>query len=885
MTLYRWLLRLFPPDFRARFGDDMTDVFTDRLKAARPLGPMAVATLWLRTIVDVVQQSRAERRSSRGPRSRRRAIAAFATAVRGDLLSAVKIHRRRPGFVVIAALMLAVGLGFNTALFAVVHAVILRPLPYAQPERIAMLWTGRNPDGSGGVDSYRDYLDWKERSRAFENLAIFNISFATLTDGGDPEEVGGSVVSPEFFHVLGARILLGRGIEAGDETIKPEEGRPIVIAHSLWTRRFNADPNILQRVITLAGRPRRVVGVVSPEFVHPEPFWNERAEYWSPLIVTDDMRVNRNMHFLRVIGRTAAGASLSQARAEMDTIGRSLMTASPATNHESVVVAPIADELIGDTRPLSWLFLGAALLVLSLVMANVINLQLARASRRRAELTIRTALGASRARLMSQLILESILVGLAGGLLGLAFAHAGIGVLLRYAPVSAPGLETTAVDVTVAGFALALSVLVGALCGVAPALRVSRARLSGALTHARGSSGLEASRARMWLVAAEMALAMPLLVGAVLLTTTLIRVQAVDPGFDPNHALKFRISLGGSSYGDASQRIDFFKRLEASLAAAPGVRAAGIVSSLPLGGLNNTGGSIVFEQPDGSIGQLGVGFRVATAGYFPALGVPVKTGRLFTSSAADQAAVVINERAAALMWGASGAIGRRLRFGEAGDKDNKSPWLTVTGVVGSLRHDALVREPEPEIFQPYHANAWGTMTVVAGSATDPALLAPEARAIVRGLDARLAVVGLGPVRDFLDRQLARPRFGVLCSLIFGGLGLSLAAVGAFAVLSLLVAQRTREIGIRMALGAAPRRVGALLLRQSLLPSIAGCVAGCLAAAALARALRSLLFGVTAGTPWAFALAAAALLTVAALACWWPARRAMRVDPVVALRTE
>jgi putative ABC transport system permease protein len=801
-----------------------------------------------------------------------------------DLISACRSLVRRPAFTLATAFMLAIGLGFNTALFAVVHSVLLRPLPYVQPDRIVMAWTGRNPDGSGIVNSYADYLDWKAKSHSFTALAAFNISFGTLSGVGDPEEIGGATVSPEFFPALGAQMFMGRPIRPGDELIKLEEGRPIVIAYSLWKRRFSLDPGIIGRTITLANHPRRVVGIVGRDFIQPEPFWGELAEYWNPLAVTDQMRTQHGYHYLRVVGRLADGVSLDEARAEMDGIGRQLMKAYPQTNSQPVVLVPMADQLVGDTRPLLLLFLGAVTLVLSLAVANIVNLLFARANGRRAELAVRAALGASRGRLISQLVAESTMIGLTGGLMSLGFAEVGIRLLLAYGQVRAPGIEQTALDSVVVAFAIGLSALTGALCGIVPAFRVARARLSSSLSNMRGSTGLEVSRARTWLVAAEMALAVPLLVGAALLTETLVTMQRVDLGFDPAHALQFRVTLAGTRYETPAAKIALFNDLLGRLV-APSTTSAGIVSSLPLGGLNNTGGSIVYEKSDGTLAELGVGFRVATSGYFASLGIPLRQGRLFSESEGDTDTVVINERAAHAIWGAASPLGRRVALGSAADEKGRGSWLTVIGVVGGVRHEALTEESRPEIFQPYRANPWSTMTVVVRSKGDPASVASLARAAVRAVDAGLPLVGLGPVATLIDGQLARPRFGVLCAGVFGALGLALAAFGTFAVLTLLVAQRTKEIGIRMTLGAAPGRVGWLILRQSLVPALAGCLAGGVAAAWLSGSLASQLFGVKPHDLPAFASAAGSLVLVALVASWWPARRAQHIDPVKALRSE
>ena len=648
VIVYRLLLRAFPASFRDRFGKDMTDVFADRLREARHTGRFAVAVLWLRSVADIAAHATAERRVAHATATR---SGGYMSGVGSDVVTALRGLIRRPGFTLAIGLMLAVGLGFNTALFAVVQSVLLRPLPYVKPDRIMMLWTGRNPDGTGSVNSYADYLAWKEQSHSFESLATYNISFATLTDAGDPEEIGGSVVSPEFFHVLRVPLALGRGIEPGDEVVPPDAGRPIVIAHGLWQRRFHGDPAIVGKTLTLAGRQRRIVGVVAHEFIHPEPFWGELAEYWSPLTVTDSMRTAHGNHYLRVIGRLADGATPASARAEMDQIGRELMKTYPTTNTASVVVASLQDELIGDTRPLLWMFFGALVLVLSLAVANIVNLLLARTSRRRAELLIRSALGASRGRLMTQLIIESVMMGLVGGVMGLAFAEIGIRLLVAYGTISAPGIENTRIDAAVIVFAILLSTVTGAICGLVPAWRVGRVRFSSSLGDMRGSAGLEVSRARTWLVAGEMALALPLLVGAALLTQTLIREQRVDPGFDAAHALQFRVTLADTRYQELGEgRVFRAAHVEAGRAA--GREERGHRDEPAARRSQQHGRDVRLRSRGRHAGRARYGLSSGHAGYFAALNVPLRRGRLFTDADADKSSVVVNERAAQAMWGA-----------------------------------------------------------------------------------------------------------------------------------------------------------------------------------------------------------------------------------------
>ena len=758
--------------------------------------------------------------------------------------------------------------------------MLLRPLPYQQPDRIMMLWTGRNPDGTGGVNSYADYLSWKEQNHTFESLATYNISFGTLTDAGDPEEISGATVSPEFFKLLGVKLTLGRGIEAGDELISPDAGRPIVIAYGLWQRRFNADPQIVGKTLTIGGRARTIVGVVAPEFVQPEPFWGELAQYWTPLTVAGDMPTAHGNHFLRVIGRLAPGVDRGRAQAEMDQIGRQLIQEYPTTNKASVVVSPLHDELIGDTRPLLWMFFGALVLVLSLAVANIVNLLLARASRRRAELAIRAALGASRGRLMTQLITESTAIGLVGGLLGLLFAQLGIRLLLAYGSIDAPGIETTRLDATVIGFAALLSMATGALCGLLPAWRVARARFASSLSDVRGSSGLEVSRARMWLVAGEMALALPLLVGAALLTQTLIHEQQVDPGFDAAHALQFRVTLSGARYDGSAPRDAFFRELTTKLAALPGAQSSG-VGFEPAAWRPQQHRRIVRLRARGRHpradrhGLSGGDGRIFHGAQHPAArGPPVHRQRRRHQDRRDQRARGARD------VGRGQSRGPARKFGEVGDPPDKSPWLTIVGVVGDLHHERLTTQAGsrgvPAVRRKHVVHDDGGHAH-RGRSADARDRRAGSRARARST-ARAGRARTGAVSSSITSSRGR-RFGVFCATIFGALGLLLAAFGTFAVLSVLVAQRTREIGIRMALGAAPGRVRALVLRESLVPATLGCAAGGLIAAWGARGLSSQLFGVTPGDPATFTLAVGGLLLVAACASWWPARRAMRVDPV------
>lgn len=798
------------------------------------------------------------------------------TGLMQSVVAAWRSVRSRPGFSAGVVVMLALGLGFNVALYAIAESALLRPLPYTEPERVVFVWQGLWPDGDGKVNSVLDYEDFRAKSTSFAAMAAFNLSFLPLTDGGAPEQINGAIVTTEFFEVLGREALIGRTFAAGDDV--PTIDRPIVISHALWTRRFHRDPSVINGTLTLGERSRRIVGVMPADFEHPEPFSDEPVEYWSPMTISPDMRTNRAMRYLRVIGRLAPDVSLASAQSEAAAIGDGLRTAhGELAAEQGPVVRTADDELVGDTRV--WLLVCAAGagLVLLLAMGNIVNLLLANTTARRRELAVRAALGASRSRLAAQLVSESVLLSVGGGLLGVGLASLVIRGVLA-ADSNLVRLEHAGVDTSVWVFAVVLSMLTGVACGLWPALRVTTTRVMGHLASARGATGLEVSRARTWLIAGEMALAVPLVTGALLLSVTLLQMVRVDAGFDADHATHFRVSLR-QRYATAERRIGFVDDLEARLRALPGVTAAGVVSSLPMGGLNNTGGRFAYEQTDGSHAQLSAGFRSASPGYFEALGIRVVAGRGFSSRAEDTTSIVVNERFAQLAWPDGPAIGRRLRL--ATDTD---AWKTVVGVVGNVRHVRLTDDAEPEVFWPYNTDPWPTMSVVVRS-TDPQTTVGQIRPAVAALDAQLPVVALARVSDIVAASRAPAAFSASAATLFGALAIALSAFGTFAVLSLLVGHRTREIGIRFALGATPARIRALVLGDALWPTLAGCLVGLMLAAWLTRTLAASVYGIDPYSPWIFLAAVLLLTTMAGLATWLPTRRAVRVDPAITLRAD
>ena len=875
---YRRLLRLAPHHLRQKHGEEMEAFFLDRLDEAR--GGAARARVWVSAITDLIaaRVSRPIAGATAYQHSHPTGGAMFRTLSQA-FIDAVRALIRRPAFSLLTILTLTVGLGFNIALFATVYGVMLRPLPFHQPDELVMVWTGRAESGRGFGNSLPDYLDWRARAQAFTDLAVYNVTWTTIAERTEPEQVEGAVVSANFFDVLRAPFQLGTGFREGDDARGADP--VVVLTDSLWRRQYAADPGIVGRSIQLQQRSRRVVGVLAADYMHPEPHATEPVEYFRPFVL-DPEQYGRGFRWVRVIGRLAPAMTLDGARAEMAAIAADLAASYPATNNGEIVVAPLHEELVGDVRPMLMAIVAIVSLVLILACVNVVNALLARLNERVLEFNVKAALGASRATIVTALMLESLVLALAGGAAGLLVAASGLRVLLAIGP-DLPRVETVGITAEVVWFALGAALIAGAACGLGPAWRLARARLeSGARGH-RGSSGLEASRRRTALIAVEIALAVPLIVGAGLLAQTVINLRQVDKGFDERQVVQARITLEGAKYASGTDVITFFEGLLSRLRQVPGVVSAGMTSSFPLTLVNVTGGTVTGERADGSTAETFAGFRAVSAGYFETMGMTLLHGRTFDGASADASSAVISDRLAAALWPDQDPIGQRVR---QGGRDAANPrWFTVIGIVRSVRQTGITAEAEPELFQPHSSNPWQTMTVVARTAGDPRAMLQPFKASVRAADPDLALTGLSTGTDLIDETLAQNRFGALAAMAFGAMGLLLAAVGTFAVLSLLVSQRTREIGIRIALGASPKRVQAVVIRDGMRPALIGCAAGTLLAIWLSRGLSSLLFGVQAGDASTLTFTIATMLVVALLASWIPARRAMRVDPISALRRD
>ncbi|HEX2254789.1 MAG TPA: ABC transporter permease [Thermoanaerobaculia bacterium] len=794
---------------------------------------------------------------------------------------------KNPGFTLVALLTLALGIGANSAIFSVVDGVLLRPLPFDEPDRLLGVFTINRPDGSPTASSAPDFTDVRDQVGAFESAAAYRFdSRITLTGSGDPEQLAGLRVSADFFEVLGVRPALGRTFRPGENT--PGNHLVAVLGHALWQRRFAGDPEVVGRTIRLDGEAVTVVGVMPPGIDFP----NQR-EIWMPLAYSEQFTAaeNRRAQFLGVIARLRDGVTEEQARLEVERLGQRLTTEYPQTNTNIDLTAySLAEELFGDVRKPLLVLLGAVGLVLLIACVNVANLLLARAAGREPEMAVRTALGAQRPRLVRQLLTESIVLSLLGGGLGLLVAFWGTELLVSLQPEEVPRLDQVTVDATVVSFTLLLSLATGVVFGLIPALQGSRSDLVGALKEGGRSAmdGRGSSRLRSGLVVAEIALAAMLLVGAGLLIRSFRELQQVDPGFDPQGLLAFDLSLPSTAYPEDPQREQFYSQALERLRALPGVEAAGGVLGLPL---SNLAFVITFEvegRPPARPGEEpAMHVNVITPGYFETLGVPVVRGRDLRAGDGPGAppVVLINEAAVRQFFPDQDPLGKRIILGWGRGDGEDTVRGDVVGVVGDTRKEGLHLPAEPEIYIPHRQVPVAPLTLVARIAGDPMALLPAARRQLQELDPNLPLDNPRTVEQMVYASSSQPRFYTLLLTVFAGIALLLAAVGTFGVMSYSVAQRTRELGIRIALGAEPGRLRQRVLGRALGLTLTGVAVGLAGALALTRLLASLLYEVSTTDLATFSVVAAVLAAVAVTASYLPARAATRVDPMVALRAE
>jgi len=800
-----------------------------------------------------------------------------------DFGYALRQIRRRPGFTAIAALTLALGIGATTAIFSAVHAVVLRPIPYVDPDRLVIVndtWRGESSEMSvGNFNAYRT------RSSVFEALAAINLSSFNLADGDRLERVIGARVSASFFQAFQAAPIRGR-------LFRPEEDAPgsemvVILSHRLWTVRYASDPSIIGKPIHLGGIPYTVVGVMPADF----DLTSDSEELWVPIAFTPESLTMYDEHYLTVVGLLKRGVSPEQALTSLQAIARDLATEHPQTNSQTgVSIDSFAEVMVGDYRARLFILLGAVTLVLFIACSNVANLLLARGAVRAKEMAVRTALGAGRSRIIRQLLTESLLLAAVAGALGLLLAHWGISVLVASAPAGVPRLDHARLDGPVVAFTLVIATLSALVFGLVPALRSARADVQQALREGgRSSSGHVRDSMRSGLVIAEVALAVTLLVGAGLLIRSALHLERVDLGFEPSGVLSARITLPDGQYENPAIVRSAYERIVAELTRAPGVTIAAVSSQAPLGPGGGSNGLIPEGKPLVIESAITSRLRIITPGYFDALRIPVRAGRTFTSAdiAGGPRVMVVNEALARLAYPGEDAVGKRITCCEGGPDDPR--YKTIVGVVADTRWRGPGVEASPEFYLPIQQippEAWDwierSMTVVARTSGEPARLASAMRAAVASVDPTVPTYDIATMEERLGRSLAQSRFNTFLLTTLGTIGLVLAAVGLYGVLAYLVVQRSHEIGVRMALGATARDVIMLITRQTLRLVIAGIVVGMVMAALATRLLRELLVGVSPTDPTTFASVVIVLVGAALLASVVPARRATRVDPTRAL---
>ena len=803
--------------------------------------------------------------------------------LRQDLAYALRRLRQAPGFTAVAVATLALGIGANGAIFSVVNAVLLRPLPFEEADRlvrVSQIWKGASTD----VYSPQNFLDVEAAARSFESLAVFDSSGITLTGRGQPSRLEGTEVSATFFDTLRVRPAYGRTFTAGEN--EPGHNKVAVLGDALWRARFAADPAVVGQTVQLNREPYTIVGVAPAGFAFPD-----RTEIWTAMEYDKRFRTqSRGAWYLGVIGRLRPGVTLDHARQEVATIHARLARVYPdADEGVGGTVASLQESMVGDSRRALLVLLGAVGLVLLIACVNVANLLLARMAARESELAVRTALGASRLRLMRQLLTESLTLSVLGGAAGILLAAFSLDTLLALQPQGVPRLAEVSVDRAVVALAAALSVFTGLLFGVFPALQMARRPTAERLREgSRGVLSGRGHRMRSGLVIGQMALAMMLLAGAGLLLRSFTQLRRVDPGFRSENVLTFRLSLPDSAYKDDAARLAFHDRLMTRLGALPGVRTAAGIMGVPLGGIRfNLSFEVKGHPPLPFAQQPSMEIRVVTPEYFRAMGIPVRRGRAFEArdGAGGPQVALISEAAARRHFPGEDPLGQFITLGWGRGEGKPKVGGEVVGIVGDVKDRGLAEEKPPEMYVPYAQVPTDTMDIVLRTHVAPRSLVPSVERVVRELDPELPVARVATLDEVVARSISEPRFYMVLLGAFAAMAVFLAALGIFGVLSYSVVQRSREIGIRVALGAHPRDVLRMVLGQAASLAVVGVLAGLAGALALSRAIGSLLFELSPTDPLTLGSMAVLLGSVALLASYLPARRATRVDPLIALRSE
>jgi putative ABC transport system permease protein len=881
----RWLLRvLLRGEEREALLGDLTE---DYAVVVRERGPHAARRWFWRQTLGALRS-----RAASSPADTERAGAPFPRkganrmeTLWQDLRYGLRSLAGTPGFTAVTALILALGIGGNTAIFSVVHAVLLRPYPFDQPERIVMLWQHNTKDGVEREDlAPANFVDWRDQSASFEHMAAIKPWSLDYTGGTEPETIRSAQVTRGFFDVLGVRPRLGRAFLP--EEHEPGRSHVVVLTHGLWQRKFAGNPNIVGQVLSLDSQSYTVIGVLPSDFalhITREGSRNRRQEMYTPQVVAGEEWQSRVATYLEVVARLKPGVTVAQARAEMSTLAARLAAQYPRENAGiGATVVPLHEQATWAVRPGLLLMLGAVGFVLLIACANVASLLLARGQHRQREIAVRAALGAGRRRLVRQLLTECLALSLLGLSAGLLLARWALPAILALSPADTPRIQQVSLSLPVLVFATLTALFTGLLFGLVPSLALTRGNVQEFLKEGGGSIGTS-TWWRSALIAGEVALAVVLLVGAGLLVRSFAGLMQVDRGFASDRIVALEVYVW-DRYATPDRRIAYFQDVAQELAALPGVQSAGAVSSMPFlthGHAPSVAGIVEGQAlpPEQAPTVYAI---IATPGYFAAMGLPLMSGRLFTDADDPKGPryAVVNTTMARLLWPGADPLGRRFSVPFRGGPVA----FEVLGVVGDVRQ-SLDRPPRPEFYRPHTQNPSGSMTIVVRTAADPEPLVAAIKSRVWQVDRTQPFYNVAILENQVADSVSQRRFQVLLLGAFSGLALALAAFGIYGVLSFLTAQRGREIGLRMALGAQPRDILALVLRQGMKPVAAGLGLGLLAALALSRFLSGMLYGVPPTDPFTFAAIAALMALVALAACATPARRATRLDPLAALRYE
>jgi putative ABC transport system permease protein len=804
-----------------------------------------------------------------------------------DLRYGARMLLKNPGLTAVASLSLALGIGANTAIFSVINTVLLKSLPYSEPDRVALVWGNLPAENKHRSQvSATDVDDWRHQNMVFEDVTTYASWSATLLNSGEPERIQGMQVGDGYFSIMRGTPLLGRVFLSEEQ----EDGKDmvIVLGYGLWQRRFGGDPDIVGRKVNLGGKPYTIVGVMPADFRSlPSSLVGIPGQFYRPVAEPHDEGARSARH-LRSIARLKPGATLGQAQSEMNVIASRLEQEHATSNKGyGVRLVTLPEDTVGGLRPTLLTLFGAVVFVLLIACANVGNLLLARATARQKEIAIRAALGAGRVRLVRQLLTESVLLALLGGAMGLLLALWAVSLIETLGSHVMPSFSGIKVDPRVLGFTAVISMLTSVIFGLAPALHGSKPDLNETLKDGGRSSGASASsnRLRGTLVVSEMALALVLLICAGLLIRSVMRLHDVDPGFNQSHLLTMNVPLPESRYPKRDSWIAFYRQAVNRIETLPGVQAAGFTSVLPFSD-NFDGRSLAVEDhpvPRGE--EISVDLYVITPAYLQTMSIPLREGRAVTEQDTENATLValINETMAGELWPHESPLGKRIKF--PGFEENAQPWRTIVGVMSNVKQYGLDKEARMQIYLPEAQYPNSGMTLVVRTKVDPSNLIASVRSEIHAVDQELAVDSIATMEQLLADSISLQRFSLLLLMIFAGIALALAGVGIYGVISFTVTQRTREIGVRMALGAASSDILKLVVRQSIGLSLIGIGIGLCASLGLTRLLAALLFGVSPTDPVTFTVISLLLMGVALAASFIPARRAMRVDPMNALRCE